>query len=84
MRKFFIRSINTLKEELGNSWLFWNAVLIILVILSIFNIADRWLVAYISICTIWVDTRTLFSGRKDQGSLVDKEDNKNNERHICN
>lgn len=76
MRKLFVRSINTLKEELGSYWLFWNAVLIILVILSIFDMADGWLVTFISICTIWVDARTLFSGRKDQSSLVDKEDNK--------
>lgn len=76
MRKLFVGSINTLKEELGSYWLFWHAVLIVMIILSIFDMADGWLVAFISICTIWVDARTLFSRRKDQSSLVDKEGNK--------
>lgn len=74
MRKLFVGSINTLKEELGSYWLFWNAVLIVMVILSIFDMADGWLVAYLSLCTIWIDARTLFRRHKDKSNLVDKED----------
>lgn len=65
MKRLFVRSINTLKEDMGNYWLFWNVVMVIMAILSIFGVADRGLITCLSIYTIWVDARTLLVGKEE-------------------